>query len=418
MGTTRRIRTVLYDDQEIEATELDLLHSPALQRLYDLHQLGLADRVFIDASHSRLHHVVGVIHQVEKLVAAIERNLRTNPDLVLIYTGGCEPRLASEWEKYVIARRPAVRLMGFLHDLTHSPFGHTLEDEIRLFPSKHDEPNRQANAFFRLLCQWLFWLVRDSGPDEAVSGTWGSTIRKDAPTDEPKTRLARYLDAPDLLAPPEDDDCIDFMARLAAKHLKQDSPARHTAREPKVGELKQFLHNLYFAMQGLLYLDSSHKKQPKAQDLPNQQDRPYSFEKLIRAILKEAGDALSANDEFRPHRDAFLLDIIGNTICADLLDYAKRDCHFAGLKLNYDADRIVENFTLVSHEDEAVDGPFVGRTIRTAISIFSHKLRIDAPGELLNLLQVRFYLYQRRSCITRPSASLGPCLVPLFNNSA
>jgi hypothetical protein len=41
MGKTRRIRTILYGDQKIAATELDLLHTPALQRLYDLHQLLL-----------------------------------------------------------------------------------------------------------------------------------------------------------------------------------------------------------------------------------------------------------------------------------------------------------------------------------------------------------------------------------------
>src|SRR5688572_20881975 len=88
MGKTRRIRTILYDDQKIEATELDLLHTPALQRLYDLHQLGLTDRVFIDASHSRLHHVVGVLQQVEYLVAAIIRNLELHPERPLRYCSG------------------------------------------------------------------------------------------------------------------------------------------------------------------------------------------------------------------------------------------------------------------------------------------------------------------------------------------
>jgi HD superfamily phosphohydrolase len=42
---TLRIRTALYDDQRFYKTEVDLLHTPALQRLYDLHQLGFSDRV-------------------------------------------------------------------------------------------------------------------------------------------------------------------------------------------------------------------------------------------------------------------------------------------------------------------------------------------------------------------------------------
>ena len=52
--------------------------------------------------------------------------------------------------------------------------------------------------------------------------------------------------------------------------------------------------------------------------------------------------ALREWDYFEPHKDGFLLDIIGNTICADLLDYAKRDSHFTGLKLDYDDKRIVD----------------------------------------------------------------------------
>src|SRR5437588_12854855 len=114
MSETRRIRTVLYNDERVEATELDLIHTPALQRLYELHQLGLTDRVFIDASHSRLHHVVGVLQQVENLTAAVRRNLRNSAERVLKYRikdGNIEVR-AGEMAGYVGRRRRAVRLMG------------------------------------------------------------------------------------------------------------------------------------------------------------------------------------------------------------------------------------------------------------------------------------------------------------------
>src|SRR5690348_14940007 len=67
--------TVLYGDQRLSPAELEVLHTPAMQRLHGLRQLGLADRVFIDASHSRIHHVVGVLEQAGKLVSAIAANL-------------------------------------------------------------------------------------------------------------------------------------------------------------------------------------------------------------------------------------------------------------------------------------------------------------------------------------------------------
>src|ERR1039457_6931692 len=88
MKVNKRIKTVLYGDQRFSSAELELLHTPAFQRLYDLHQLGMTDRVLIDASHSRLHHVVGVVEQTTRLLESLERNLKAKPQTPLEYTGG------------------------------------------------------------------------------------------------------------------------------------------------------------------------------------------------------------------------------------------------------------------------------------------------------------------------------------------
>ena len=105
----------------------------AMQRLYGLRQLGLTDRVFIDASHARIHHVVGVLHQVDKLISAIETNLkRSNRPLRIGAKGSHQDFSALYLATFVQKRRPVVRFIGLLHDLTHAPFGYTVEDEIRL----------------------------------------------------------------------------------------------------------------------------------------------------------------------------------------------------------------------------------------------------------------------------------------------
>jgi HD superfamily phosphohydrolase len=162
MSRRNRIRTLLYGDQRLLPGELDLISTPSLQRLYDLHQLGLADRVFLDASHSRLHHVVGVLEQVDRLTDAISRNLKNVPTLEFWISNRAEPFTGTSLSELVQTCKPVARLIGLLHDLTHAPFGHTVEDEIELISCKHDDPNRQADAFYRLLCQYIGWLGRDA----------------------------------------------------------------------------------------------------------------------------------------------------------------------------------------------------------------------------------------------------------------
>lgn len=398
MARRKRIRTVLYNDQRFSVSELDLIHTPALQRLYDLKQLGLTDRVFIDASHSRLQHVVGVMEQAENLMCSLRRNLARDPHRMLKYMrDGREIEISNgNLARYVDSRRRAVRLMALLHDLTHAPFGHTLEDEIRLVDDKHDEPERQADAFYRLLAQYLGWRRRD-----AVGGDWGVGSPDNTLASAESTRLAQVLDAPHFNAPPSetDTDFGPFLSELVAIGVTLVTTSEKL-RAAESRQMRQFLNDLLFAMSGLLFLDIAHSANPNPQSIPRSE---YPFQLVIRRILAETNESADGSHEFWPHRDAFLLDVIGNTICADLLDYAKRDSFVAGMKLDYDADRIVENFTVVSYWNQPTfaegkteyDQPMRKHVLRTAISVFSHKLRIDVPGELLNLLQVRFYVYER-----------------------
>ena len=53
------LRTRLYGDQLFTQFGLELLHTPVLQRLYNLKQLGFTDRVYPDAIHSQFNHVLG-----------------------------------------------------------------------------------------------------------------------------------------------------------------------------------------------------------------------------------------------------------------------------------------------------------------------------------------------------------------------
>jgi HD superfamily phosphohydrolase len=78
---------------------------------------------------------------------------------------------------------------------------------------------------------------------------------------------------------------------------------------------------------------------------------------------------------------ACLRQLVTGTVCADLLDYLKRDAYHCGLRLVYD-ERLLDYFAIV-------DGQLVVRL---------HKhggIRQDVLSELVNLLQLRYTLTER-----------------------
>lgn len=408
MKLSRRIRTMIYNDQRFSDTEIDLLHTPALQRLYELHQLGFTDRVFIDASHSRLHHVLGVVEQADRMLSAIIANLENDRDSKLRY--GVDPIIEvtkADVATAAEARRASVRLMALLHDLTHAPYGHTLEDEIELVEEKHDDPKRQAEAYYRLVIQYFGWIERNFDGKPWTIPNRKRPVPENADvklTDEQCSQLlAWYLDSPELHDPPTSERFLLYLAKRWTPLLTRTSNPSTSMRKISAASVCIFVRNLVFAMRGLLYLDLAHKAEGKA-EYHHVPQGEYPVDILLKSLLHEAGIPAIEQDLFQPKRDIYLLDVIGNTICADLLDYAKRDAINSGLRLDYDPDRIMANMTVVEHQQahssiqansSSIEHPFAGLCLRTAVSMFSHKLRIDAAGELLNLLQVRYYVYER-----------------------
>jgi HD superfamily phosphohydrolase len=87
--------------------------------------------------------------------------------------------------------------------------------------------------------------------------------------------------------------------------------------------------------------------------------------------------------------DAFMYDIVSNTVCADLLDYLERDCMYTNLKLNYHP-RFLNYFHIFTDEDK--------KHRRIGIRIYktgSQEIRHDVLSELIQLLRNRYYLGER-----------------------
>lgn len=120
------IRDPVHGDIPVTAEELGVLDTPEIQRLRGVRQLGTAYLVYPGAQHSRFEHSLGTMHLVGRLVAAINRNRALAPRERI--------GLAEDEER-------VLRLAALVHDVTHLPFGHSIEDESGLL-ERHDEPAR------------------------------------------------------------------------------------------------------------------------------------------------------------------------------------------------------------------------------------------------------------------------------------
>jgi HD superfamily phosphohydrolase len=79
--------------------------------------------------------------------------------------------------------------------------------------------------------------------------------------------------------------------------------------------------------------------------------------------------------------DYFVRDIFAGTICADLLDYLRRDARFCGLTVDYD-DRLFSLFTRLGG--------------RLALDLQRHgQFRHDALSEVVHVLRMRYLLTER-----------------------
>lgn len=384
----RRIRTSLYGDQKVTSEELDLLHTPSMQRLYDLKQLGFADKVFIDASHSRVSHVFGVMEIADRICAAVCGNLKKGLPKISVLEWGDNQIKVNELAIEIEDKVQAIRFAALMHDLTHAPFGHTLEDEIHLIQPNHDNPERQAEAFGKLLLEYVSWTAEETLSSNKIHQIVG------------RGQFRKWLIGDELLTAGNFSQVLELIAAIV-----RAKPSR-----PKRGVLSAFqfmklLLDYNYAAYILYHLEISHKGRleaaPKIKYPVN-----TLIEEACRAYIKMHPCSDVDRDNIRrlldrltfyPLRDAYCVDIIGNTVCADLLDYARRDSQLSGLPLSFDAERIITYFVVVSSKnDDFKEGhPFCGKAIRAAIQFSSSKFKGYVVGELMQLLQVRYYVYER-----------------------
>ncbi|PIE23917.1 MAG: hypothetical protein CSA62_05865 [Planctomycetota bacterium] len=120
------IRDAVHGDIYLSPDEGRIIDTREMQRLRGVRQLGLVHLVFPGARHSRFEHSIGTLHMSQLLIDAVRRTAAMSPEL---------SRGVDEEEARII------RAAALVHDVTHIPFGHNIEDQTGLLP-RHDRAER------------------------------------------------------------------------------------------------------------------------------------------------------------------------------------------------------------------------------------------------------------------------------------
>jgi hypothetical protein len=113
------IRDPVHGDLQFTDIERRVIDTRAMQRLRGVRQTGSANLVYPGCVHTRFEHSLGTSAMTKRILFALRANGAT----------------ISEEEEAVVS------LAALVHDISHLPFGHTFEDERKLFP-RHDSADR------------------------------------------------------------------------------------------------------------------------------------------------------------------------------------------------------------------------------------------------------------------------------------
>ena len=127
----KQVHDSIWGTISLSSLEVALIDSPLLQRMRHLKQLGVAHWLYPGADHSRFEHSLGVLHQAQQLIQAINRSGET------AYGPG---------DVITAADQVVVRTAALLHDIGHPVLSHVSEYALRLDPLRLLEIQRERKA--------------------------------------------------------------------------------------------------------------------------------------------------------------------------------------------------------------------------------------------------------------------------------
>ena len=243
------LRDPVHGDIYLTHEELRLLDTPEMQRLRGVRQLGAAHLVFPGAMHTRFEHSIGTVHLAQKLIDSVNLSFQLDPARTLP---------VNDEEARVI------RVAALLHDVTHVPHGHSLEDQDGLF-ERHDSAYRYERIFapsralgrvlreLRLHGQVMSVLTKPGTPGrEEVPPYWsqiiGGTIAADI-----LDYLARDAYFTGLKVAVDERVASYFKVDRATSNLYIDLAKRDLLREDILSEIVRLLDSRYTFSERVYY---------------------------------------------------------------------------------------------------------------------------------------------------------------------
>jgi HD superfamily phosphohydrolase len=401
----------------ISKFEKRIICCPEFQRLRRIKRLGFAHFVYPAAEYSRFTHSLGVCQQAKDIVDTINKNLQREDRYLHWRMHG--RTTDNEIDREIVLITPFERVIisaaGLLHDLPHGPFSHEIEgileeDGTNLIPDHDDLGTNPAfflylfdkgvsdlavllDHFSRLFVEYIF---KKTGSVD-VSDLTEDQVRK-----SPDWRIAiTWLRHRGVLT---DTGMVKVGVPNSPLQLERNAAVWKFAELP-------FLAVAIFEVL-LFEKQRDWLSPPEAERLLDQKGIGPNWGVAVKTGWESGSKTIS----WRPIPGwfrAYRKDIIGNTICADLIDYVNRDGYHTGIVSTIDLkflDRMMIVRALMppigdggqkalkpppnrqAYEDIPVSCEHV------VFDIFDHKrgfIRQSVLTEILAYLQARYLLCER-----------------------
>lgn len=319
LGRRKNFR-VPNQDIKIRLHELLFINTLCFQRLYRIKQLGLVEYVYPFATHTRGAHSLDCLDMAQRFVDSLKDNTRH-------LTAEEDPEKETVLQQ-IESDSDLIRVAALLHDITHIPYAHTLEDEMGILP-KGDKGDRIDKMVDRLKTELL-------------------SLRSSA-------EVGNY--------------------RIFSFHTSEEYTQALEYALKLLEDVRKVLWTLALTDEEL--------------DKMEERDRKKYEKRMLGA------------ERF------YIADIIGNTICADLLSYILRDVEFTGIEIKPGAWYRLFDYFGVKKDSRGRNRMIIRLTKKG-------ELREDALSAIVGILNVRHalsevVLYHHAKCAA--SAMLGKIAV-------